>query len=513
MTPDSPTREAYAKDSDSLEEKGSNDLGIATLDGNAADAKDASGEPLIFIDPKAEGKLRRKIDRMILPAVSLLYLFTFIDRANIGNARIAGLEKDLHLRGYDYNILLSSFYISYVVFEIPSTMLCKIVGPKKWIPFMTFVFGLLSVCTAFITSLGSGIAVRFLLGAAEAGMLPSIAFYLSRFYKKDELAFRLAMYIVMAPGAGAFGGLLASGILKIHNIGTLKTWENIFFVEGIITIGLAFLGYFFMCDGIESAPWLSEEERAMAIARVKSEMVGQTELVDKAKFRSVWNGMTSFTTIMCAIMFLLDNITVQGIAFFLPTVVKTLFPGRSTIHLQLLTVPSNLVGAVGVILFSYASFKFKNRSIFIFIASLFMTCGYAIFLGTNKSGANFAGCFIAGFGAFCMGPLMSSYAAINTNNDSERAGAIGMVVMFGNLGGLIATWSYLPQHAPRYIPGNALNTATSATISVLSLVVLLWQIRENRRRDRIDPKQVLEGKTKEEIQILGNRHPSFRFRY
>jgi hypothetical protein len=78
------------------------------------------GRPLIHFDPKAEAKLRWKIDLMVVPTVSVLYLFCFIDRANIGNAKLAGLEKDLGLKGYDYNICLTAFYVSYVVFEIPS---------------------------------------------------------------------------------------------------------------------------------------------------------------------------------------------------------------------------------------------------------------------------------------------------------------------------------------------------------------------------------------------------------
>lgn len=92
------------------------------------------------------------------------------------------------------------------------------------------------MCTAFVHSLGAASAVRFLLGIAEAGMLPGIAFYLARWYRKDELAFRLAMYIVCAPLAGAFGGLLASLILKIDGIGSIKRWEQIFLIEGIITV-------------------------------------------------------------------------------------------------------------------------------------------------------------------------------------------------------------------------------------------------------------------------------------
>lgn len=91
-----------------------------------------------------------------------------------GNARLAGLEKDLKLKGFDYNIILTAFYISYIIFEIPSNLMCKQIGPGKWLPFISFGFGLLSLATAFVRNKGEAFAVRFLLGAFEAGMLPGI---------------------------------------------------------------------------------------------------------------------------------------------------------------------------------------------------------------------------------------------------------------------------------------------------------------------------------------------------
>lgn len=478
-------------------------------------ATDLRGKELIQFDPKEEARLRRKIDRWIVPTVALLYLFCFIDRANIGNARLAGLEQDLGMnqRTYQYNILLSSFYISYVVFEIPSTMMTKIVGPRIWIPFITFAFGLLSMCTAFVTSYGAAIAVRFLLGVAEAGMLPSIAFYLSRFYKKDELALRLAFYIVMAPSAGAFGGLLASGILKIDRIGSIQRWEMIFFVEGIITIGLALIGFFTLTDRIETAKWLSDDEKYMATARLKTEMVGQTVLVDKANTKAVLRGIFAPTSMLCALMFLLDNITVQGVAFFLPTIVRTLYPRKTIIQQQLLTVPPNVVGAVGVLCSAYITTKIRIRFPLVFINSLFMLTGYAMFLGSKNLNVRYAGSFVTCIGAFCMGALLPAWAAINTNNDSEKAGAIGIVVMFGNMGGLIATWSYLSRHAPDYIPGNALNLGAGAGIAILSVILFFYQRRENVKRERGDYDHRLQGKTIEEIEQLGLQHPGFKLRY
>lgn len=83
-------------------------------------------------DARAEARLTRKIDLHVIPSVAIIYMFCFLDRANIGNARLAGLEKDLKMTGSDYNILLTAFYVAYIVFELPSNLLCKVVGPGKW---------------------------------------------------------------------------------------------------------------------------------------------------------------------------------------------------------------------------------------------------------------------------------------------------------------------------------------------------------------------------------------------
>jgi MFS family permease len=115
----------------------------------------------------------------------------------IGNAKIAGLEKDLGLKGYDYNIVLTVFYISFIIFEIPSTLACKLVGPGWFIPSLGLGFGIISICTAFVHNKAQIAAVRFLLGVFESGINPSMAYYLSRWYRRSELAFRISLYMVM----------------------------------------------------------------------------------------------------------------------------------------------------------------------------------------------------------------------------------------------------------------------------------------------------------------------------
>jgi len=335
--------------------------------GNAA--TDVYGHALITFDPKAEARLRWKIDLYIVPTVALLYLFCFIDRANIGNAKLAGLEKDLGLTGYDYNTVLSVFYISYILFEIPSNMACKWIGPGWFIPAISLAFGICSVGTAFVHNIHGICGVRFLLGIFEAGMLPGIAYYMSRWYRRSELAFRLSLYIVMAPLAGAFGGLLASAILKLDNFGSLHRWRMIFAIEGIITIGISLIAFITLTDRPETARWLSQEEKDLAIARVKSERVGTTEVLDKMDRTKTFRGIFSPVTITTAFIFLLNNITVQGLAFFAPTIVATIYPRDSVISQQLHTVPPYVVGAFFTVLFPFLSWRWDKRTIFFIIGS------------------------------------------------------------------------------------------------------------------------------------------------
>ena len=149
-------------------------------------------------------------------------------------------------------MLLSVFYISYILFEMPMNWLCKLMGPGWFLPLMTFFFGTLTVCFAFVRDKNSAAGVRFLLGVFESGILPGVAYYLSRWYRRGELAFRLSLYIVMGPISGAFSGLLASAILRLDHFGSTRTWEMLFAIEGIATIVIALLAFFTLTDRPET---------------------------------------------------------------------------------------------------------------------------------------------------------------------------------------------------------------------------------------------------------------------
>ncbi|KAG7527481.1 hypothetical protein FFLO_06896 [Filobasidium floriforme] len=480
-------------------------------------ANDAEGN-LLHVDEAASKRLTRKLkhlicqmDLYVVPIVAIQYLFAFIDRANIGNAKIAGLEKDLGLSGYDYNLLLSVFYISYIAFELPASMFTKWFGPGRAIPLYTIIFGILSIAMAFVTNLGSGCAVRFLLGAAEAGMLPGIAYYLSRWYPKRELAFRLAMYLVCSPLAGAFGGLLASGILKIDSIGSVRSWELIFLIEGIITTGIGIFAWFFMTADPQTARWLSAEEKVLADNRIKREQIGSTVVVEKLNKRGILQGLKNPVVIAIAFTFLLNNISVQGIGFFTPTIVRTIYPNKSVIQQQLHTVPPYIVGAVITVIFPYLSMKVNKRGLIVLGVAPLCLAGWAILLGSHDQSVRYGAIFLTIGGAFVPGPTLPAWTSGNVVSDSSRAAAIGLVAMFGNCGGLISTWTALPSDAPWYNILSGLNLAATAIQIIVWAGILIYMKRDNRARDRGRYDHYVDEYAPEDMWKLGTKQPGFRW--
>ncbi|KAH7267879.1 major facilitator superfamily protein [Fusarium redolens] len=469
---------------------------------------DQSGPP---INEALESKLRWKMDLRILPTVTIIYLLCFIDRANIGNAKIAGLEADLKMQGYDFNISLSIFYISYILFEIPLNLLCKQIGPGWFIPVCCLGFGICTTCTAFVHDFSTLCGLRFLLGVFEAAMLPANVYYLSRWYRRSELTFRLSFVIISASLAGAFGGLLASAILRLQSFGSLHSWRMIFAIEGTVTCAVGLISFFTLTDRVETATWLSLEQKELANARIMSERVGTTEIIDKFSTKRMLRGILNPVVLPTAMISFFNFITVHGLSFFLPTIVRTIFPQHSVQNQQLLTVPPNVLGTIMCMLFCYISWKLDKRGIFLIICAPFSMVGYSMFLATSNPHVRYAATFLPVCGIFALGAFPNAHVSANVISDTSRSSAVAFNVMLGNIGGLVSTWAFLPFDGPEYRIGNGLNLAAQSAIFLISLCMYFAIQRSNKRRSGVNVERELAGKTLSEIQDLEWRHPGFRW--
>lgn len=186
------------------------------------------------LDHAAEKKLVSKIDRVIVPLVMVAYLLCFLDRTNIGNARLYGLEDDLHLHGTQYQTAVALLFVTYVLVEIPSNMLLKYFTPSRYIAVLTVTWGIISTLTGLVQNFGGLVACRLLLGLVEGGLFPGLTIYLTMFYTKAELALRIGYLFVSSAIAGACGGLLAYGIGFMDGLAGQSGWRWVFIIEGIV---------------------------------------------------------------------------------------------------------------------------------------------------------------------------------------------------------------------------------------------------------------------------------------
>jgi MFS family permease len=172
----------------------------------------------------------------------------YLDRTNVGNARLVGLEKDLKMKGLDYNIALAIFFPFYVVAEIPSNIMLKRTRPSIWFTFIMVCWGLTMLSMGFVYNFSGLLACRIFLGIAEGGLFPGVSYFITMWYRRTECGLRLALFFSAATLAGAFGGLLARAISQMSGIGGRAGWSWIFILEGLMTLVVGSFSYWVIND-------------------------------------------------------------------------------------------------------------------------------------------------------------------------------------------------------------------------------------------------------------------------
>lgn len=168
-------------------------------------------------DKAVERKMLRKFDWTILPVLTIMYLFNALDKGNLGNAKTDGLDKDIGLHGNQYYLLITIFYVPFCLFGTPISLLIKRFTAARVLPLMMIGFGTMCICTSAVKNFAQIFTIRFFLGIFESAMLPGVVFYLSTFYRRNELAGRIGIFYAAAAISGAFSGLIAYGVFQIQH--------------------------------------------------------------------------------------------------------------------------------------------------------------------------------------------------------------------------------------------------------------------------------------------------------
>ncbi|KAJ7770357.1 MFS general substrate transporter, partial [Mycena olivaceomarginata] len=433
-----------------------------------------------------ERKLWRKIDLRLMPILSLMYLASFIDRCATvtGNARLQGLEAELELTGNKFNIALTMFFIPYCIFECPSNLVLKRFLPSRWLPGITVVWGIITIAMGFVRTYGELVGTRICLGVVEAGLFPGVAYYLTLWYPRHMLQWRIGLFFGAASLAGAFGGVLAFGIGFMSQTGGLLGWSWIFILEGIATVLVGLVAFFVLVDFPATAKFLTAEQRAFVVMKrvqYDNSSVGEEE---QFEIRHVVEALTDWQNLIThSALSMTSLFSVYGITLFLPF-------GHSPAVSQLLTVPPYV--PVVLFIFAYWSDRIKMRSPFIFVGFLFSLIGFAINISNAPSGmiicpallCQILGTFFCVTGPYAAVPGIIAWLGNNLSGAIQTWCGMAFQIGIGHLGGgTFASNMYRTQDKPRFIVGHGCELLFVAIGLISVAATVLVSHRINRCRD------------------------------
>ncbi|KAF5534535.1 major facilitator superfamily transporter [Fusarium mexicanum] len=434
----------------------------------------------IYIDPVAEKALLRKLDMWIVPPVMLLYLLSFLDRVNIGNARLYGMEEDLGLVGDQYQLAVSVLFVTYIASELPSNLVIKKFRPSRWIAFITTAWGIVATLTGIVQDFKGLVACRVILGALEGGLFPGLTIYLTMFYTKREYALRIGYLFVSAAIAGSLGGLLAYGIGHMDGVAGLRGWRWIIIIEGIPTFILGIAVWFWLADDPDSAHYLTINERELIDARMRRQ-IGHTKSSDQMHKADVYAGLKDWKIwLFCIGQFGGDTI-LYGYSTFLPTIIRGL-GDWNTAQVQALTIPCYAMGAITYLVVAWFSDRTQRRAVFTVILGLVCAIGYALLVSPAPSGVRYFGCFLAAMGLYVIVGLPLAWLPSNNPRYGKRTVATGLQLTIGNSAGIPAPFLYKTHEGPRFVKGHAISMALVAMSSLIYMAFWAWFRRQNQRK-------------------------------
>lgn len=356
------------------------------------------------------------------------------------------------------------------------------------------------------------VGVRVCLGVAEAGLFPGVVYYLSIWYPRYKLQYRIGTFFGAASVAGAFSGLLAYGISFMTGKGGLLGWSWIFILEGILTVFVGILALFVMVDFPATAKFLTPEERAYVIWKKKydNSSVGEEEHFEMRHF---WSAVGDWQVWLHILIYMSIIAPLYGITLFLPSIINSF--GYSVAISQLLTVPPYVFATIVLYFFAYYSDKFKLRFPFILAGLVMCLIGFSINISDVRHGIKYFGTFLVVGGSYAAFPGIVAWLGNNLAGQYKRGIGMAIHIGIGNFSGAIASNIYRSKDAPRYILGHALELMFVGIGFICLPIAVLAYIRINKKRDA-SAKRLLEngethGYTPLEIRRLGDRAPDFRY--
>ncbi|KAL8723403.1 MAG: hypothetical protein Q9225_000319 [Loekoesia sp. 1 TL-2023] len=402
---------------------------------------------------RKEKRVRLKVDFRLCTIAGLLCSLNLLDSGIISSASVTSMLHDLGLdHGNRYSVSILIFTVASVCFQLPATLAVRILGPRPFFALITFSFGLITLCTAFIHTWKEMILMRVLLGVAMSGIYPGLALLISSWYRREELQLRFAFLQCGEVIVLATGGIVNFGLNHLNGRGGLKGWQWMFLVQGLIACVIGVATYWWIVDFPEHSDqsflFLSKDEAHVAASRIQRDRgdvipapFSWTEILRHFLDPKVYGFAASF--------FLL-NLVSTSLSYFLPIILQSGM-GFSTNKAILLSAPPYYYTVIPVLISSRIGDRYRLRGPVITFNSLCLIAGFVMLGFADQVTVRYVGTYLATGAYVSNWAALNSYQASNITGQWKRAVTAAAITACNGLGGVAGSFIVRQQEAPRYL--------------------------------------------------------------
>ncbi|KAL4802576.1 major facilitator superfamily domain-containing protein [Aspergillus unguis] len=454
--------------------------------------------------------IRRRIDWRILPIMFLAYFLQFLDKVCLNYANVMGIQKDLGMAGNDFAWLATAFFIAYSLAEIPQGYLLQKYSVTNVVGCNVFLWGVMLCCSAAAQNYGGLLALRILLGVAEAVIAPGLTIYTSMWYTRRESTPRFGLWYCGLGVGQILGGVISFGAQHASPSLGFAGWRIMFLVIGLVNILAALLVVFLLPGSPETATFLSQAEKDHISARLKADSAGPgPKVFTKA---AILTTVADVQTWLICIIGILSAIPSGLIIAFSSIVIKNF--GYTSKESALLNTPAGAVSIISILLSTYAVHKRWPRWLtmnFLFAVTLLGACLMSFLPETNQAGL-LAGIYIVNATTAPL-ILVFSYTGTNFKGYTGKVVACGFISAGFGIANIIGPQTFQARDAPDYYPAKFTLVAVSIAAIILSTVLRFIYGARNKKADRLGVSarswmeaRIAKGEDREE-------DPGFRYVY
>lgn len=381
------------------------------------------------MDQEIEKRTLRKIERRLIYFCMLLFILNYIDRINVGIAALQ-MNKDLGFGPTIYGAGAGIFFIGYFIFEIPSNLILERVGARIWLARIAITWGIISAASAWIYNETSFYIIRFLLGFAEAGLLPGIMLYFSYWFPQRERGKALALFMTGTAISNIIGAPLSAALLGLDGVFGFRGWQIMFVLEGIPSVIVGFAALYYLTDKPAQAKWLTAEEKTW-LERVLAQEVAAKEAVSGRM--TLRMGLTNPRILLIALLCFFLVSGNFGVVFWMPQIIKAL-GDLSIMQVGVLTTIPYIAAVIAMVWWGHHSDRTGDRKWHLAIAALVGSAGLAASAVSPNPLLSFVALCVAAVGIWSMFGVFWAMPA-DLLSSTAAAGGFALINSIGTLGG------------------------------------------------------------------------------